>query len=355
MARLCFVLPVGGGGGGAHSVVQEVNAMRDLGIEAQVLVNRRNVDSFLASYERFAWVREGGMSAFDGSKDLTGLLAGAEVVVATTNTSAYSIADALPALRGQGVRPAYYVQDYEPLFYAAGSTEHSMALASYGVLPNCTYFAKTRWLTGMVEAAHGHVTQLVTPSIDHGIFRPERRPAGGLRLVSAMVRPSTPRRAPRRTLRMLARLASGEFGPVAVTAFGAGAEELEQARLTLPEGVTLLGRLRLEEVAETLRATDVFLDLSDFQAFGRTAAEAMACGAVVLAPSLGGAVDFITDGVSGFLAPTTDDAAVATTIRRMLSLSEAELRSMRHAALEAVAGFTPVRAAISELRALGLG
>lgn len=359
MARLCFVLPVGGGGGGAHSVVQEVNAMRDLGIEAEVLVNRRNVESFLASYERFPWVREGGMAAFDGSKDLTGLLAGAEVVVATTNTSAYSIADALLALRGQGggqgVRPAYYVQDYEPLFYAAGSTEHSMALASYAVLPNCTYFAKTRWLTGMVEAAHGHVTQLVTPSIDHGIFRPVRRPAAGLRLVSAMVRPSTPRRAPRRTLRMLARLASGEFGPVAVTAFGAGAEELEQAGLTLPEGVTLLGRLRLEEVAETLRATDVFLDLSDFQGFGRTAAEAMACGAVVLAPRLGGAVDFITDGVSGFLAPTTDDAAVAATIRRMLSLSEAELRSMRHAALEAVASFTPVRAAISELRALGLG
>lgn len=355
MARLCFVLPVGGGGGGAHSVVQEVNAMRDLGIEAQVLVNRRNVESFLASYERFPWVTEGGMAAFEGSKDLSGLLAGAEVVVATTNTSAYSIADALPALRGQGLRPGYYVQDYEPLFYAAGTTEHAMAVASYGVLPGCTYFAKTRWLSGMVEAAHGHPTALVIPSIDHGIYRPARRPEGQRRLVAAMVRPSTPRRAPRRTLRMLARLASGEFGPVALTAFGCSAEDLAEAGLTLPEGVTLLGRLRQVEVAELLRATDAFLDLSDYQGFGRTAAEAMACGAVVLAPSLGGAVDFITDGVSGFLAPTTDDTAVAATIRRMLSLSEAELRSMRLAALEAVSGFTPVRAAISELRALGLG
>jgi glycosyltransferase involved in cell wall biosynthesis len=355
MARLCFVLPVGGGGGGAHSVVQEVNAMRDLGIEAQVLVNRRNVESFLASYERFPWVNAGGMAAFDGSKDLSGLLAGAEVVVATTNTSAYSIADALPALRGQGLRPGYYVQDYEPLFYAAGSTEHAMAVASYGVLPGCTYFAKTRWLAGMVEAAHGHPTALVIPSIDHGIYRPARRPEGQRRLVSAMVRPSTPRRAPRRTLRMLARLASGEFGPVALTAFGCTAEDLAEAGLALPDGVTLLGRLRQVEVAELLRATDAFLDLSDYQGFGRTAAEAMACGAVVLAPALGGAVDFITDGVSGFLAPTTDDAAVAATIRRMLSLSEAEQRSMRLAALEAVAGFTPVRAAISELRALGLG
>lgn len=355
MAGLSFVLPVGGGGGGAHSVVQEVGAMRDLGIEARILVNRRNVDSFLASYERFAWVQQGGMAVFDGGKDLSGLLAGAEVVVATTNTSAYSIADALPALRGQGLRPAYYVQDYEPLFYAAGSTEHAVAVASYAVLPNCTYFAKTRWLTGMVEAAHGHPTRLVIPSIDHGIYHPVRRSSGGLRMVSVMVRPATPRRAPRRTLRMLARLASGEFGPVALTAFGCSAEDLEQAGLSLPEGVTLLGRLRQVEVADLLRETDIFLDLSDYQAFGRTAAEAMACGTVVLAPSLGGAADFITDGVSGFLAPTTDDAAVAGAIRRILSLSEAELRSIRLAALEAVAGFTPVRAAISELRALGLG
>ncbi|MEI6160075.1 MAG: glycosyltransferase [Roseococcus sp.] len=355
MARVSFVLPVGGGGGGAHSVVQEVNAMRDLGIEARVLVNRRNAESFRASYERFAWVEEGGMEVFDGPKDLAPLAADADVVIATTNTSAHSVADAIKSTRGHRFRAGYYVQDYEPLFYSAGSTEHSLAIASYSVLRDCTYFAKTRWLAGMVEAAHGHATQLVVPSIDHGIYRPARRAPGALRLVTAMVRPSTPRRAPRRTLRMLARLAAGEFGPVALAAFGCAPEELEVAGLTLPEGVTLLGRLRQVEVAELLRATDVFLDLSDYQGFGRTAAEAMACGAIVLAPSLGGAPDFIQDGVSGFLANTTDDAAVASAIRRMLSLSEGEQRSMRLAALEAVAGFTPVRAAVSELRALGLG
>jgi len=45
---------------------------------------------------------------------------------------------------------------------------------------------------------------------------------------------------------------------------------------------------------------------------------------------------------------------VATALRSILSLSEAELRAMRFAGLEAVAGFTPVRAAMSEMRALGL-
>ncbi|MDB5414820.1 MAG: hypothetical protein JWR10_3155, partial [Rubritepida sp.] len=184
---------------------------------------------------------------------------------------------------------------------------------------------------------------------------PARRPAGGKRLVVAMVRPSTPRRAPRRTLRALGRLAAGEFGPVEVIGFGASAEDLAGFGLAPPESVELLGHLRQVEVAELLRRADAFVDLSDYQAFGRGSAEAMACGCIALAPTLGGSSDFIEDGVSGFLADTTDEAAVAAALRRMLSLSEAEMRSMGLAALEAVSGFTPVRAAISELRALGLG
>lgn len=355
MARVSFVLPVGGGGGGAHSVVQEVDAMRDLGVEARILVNQANAPFFRAAYDRFPWVAEGSMAAFDGARELAALLAEADVAVATTNTSAHAIADTHKTTRGLGFRHAYYVQDYEPLFYRAGSTEHALAIASYAVLRDCTHFAKTRWLAGMVEAAHGHAAALVVPSVDHGIYRPVRRAPASVRHVVAMVRPATPRRAPRRTLRMLARLAAGEFGPVAITAFGCDAEELATHGLALPEGVTLLGRLKQLEVAELMRATDIFLDLSDYQGFGRSAAEAMACGAVVLAPALGGAVDFIADGESGFLADTTDDAAVAEAIRRMLSLSEVEQRRMRLAALEAVSGFTPVRAAISELRALGLG
>ncbi|MFN7001256.1 MAG: glycosyltransferase family 4 protein [Elioraea tepidiphila] len=137
-------------------------------------------------------------------------------------------------------------------------------------------------------------------------------------------------------------------------AFGTDAEELAAQGLALPDGVRLAGRLRQPEVAALLREADFFLDLSDYQAFGRTAAEAMACGCIALAPLLGGAPEFIADGLSGFLADTCNPAAVEGAVRRMLSLSEAERRAIRLAGLEAVAGFTPVRAAISELRVLGL-
>lgn len=353
MARIAFVLPVRGGSGGAHSVVQEVTALRALGVEAQVLVNRANAAQFASAYDRFDWVAQGGMGVFDGPKDLALLAAEAEVVIGTTNTSVHSINEALQTMRNPTLRTGYYVQDYEPLFYAAGSSEHRLAVASFALLPNCVYFAKTNWLTGIVHAAHGLDAVRVVPSIDHGLYHPAPR-ASGRRLVAAMVRPATPRRAPRRTLRLMARLAEGEFGDVEVVGFGAEAEEMEEAGLAVPQGVRMLGRLRQQDVAALMRAADVFLDLSDYQAFGRTAAEAMACGCVALAPRLGGAGDFIDDGVSGFLVDTTDTAAVSAALHSILSLSEAELRGMRYAGLEAVSGFTPVRAAMSEMRALGL-
>lgn len=359
MTRLSFVLPVRGGAGGAHSVVQEVAAMRDLGIEARILVNAANAAAFREAYGRFDWVVDGGVGVFEGPHELAGLIAGEEVVVATTNTSAHSIAEAAKTLRGPAFRTGYYVQDYEPFFYAEGSMEHVMALASFSLLRGCTYFAKSRWLAEMVQASHGHAAEMVVPSIDHGLYRPARRAQAGIQgaalRVVAMVRPSTPRRAPRRTLRLLGRLAAGEFGPVEAIGFGTSQEDLVALGLAPPEGVALIGRLSQAGVAELLREADAFLDLSDYQAFGRTSAEAMACGCLPLAPLLGGSADFVEDGVSGFLADTTDEASVDAALQRLLSLSEGERRTMRLAALDAVAGFTPVRAAISELRALGLG
>lgn len=354
MAKITFVLPVGGGAGGAHSVVQEVTALRDLGVEAGVLVNAGNADRFRANYDRFDWVRGDGLGIFNSAKDLAQIAANSDVLVATTNASVHTVAEALHSFNRSGPRSAYYVQDYEPLFYEAGTSEHALAVTSFAVLEGCTYFAKTTWLTGVVRAAHGHEVQLVVPSIDHAIYRPARRTSRPRRLITAMVRPKTPRRAPRRTLRLLERLAAGEFGPVEVVAFGADREELVAAGMNVSGGVNLTGHLKQVEVAALLREADFFLDLSDYQAFGRTAAEAMACGCIALAPRLGGASDFIEDGVNGFLADTCDPAEVDMALKRMLSLSPAELASVRLAGLESVAGFTPVRAAISELRALAI-
>jgi glycosyltransferase involved in cell wall biosynthesis len=134
--------------------------------------------------------------------------------------------------------------------------------------------------------------------------------------------------------------------------FGADQRELQANNVPTYAGIEVLGSLTQTQVAQVLQTSDFFLDLSDYQAFGRTAAEAMACGAIALAPSIGGASDFIDSGRNAFLVDTRDEGAVVAEVDRMMTMNDAELRQMRIAAIESVSGFTPVAAALSELRAL---
>jgi glycosyltransferase involved in cell wall biosynthesis len=353
VARIYFVLPVGGGSGGAHSVVQEVTAMRQLGADAAILVNEKNFATFTRTYARFELVNSACFS-FTGPKDLAERISDADVVVATTNTSVHSLFEARKLTKRE-FRPAYYVQDYEPLFSEVGSEAWNLSLSSFNLLKDCTYFAKTHWLQDIVHAVHGHEVALVVPSIDRGIYHPvPSRRASGRRTVCAMVRPPTPRRAPHRTMRTLGRIAADFGGNVDVVAFGATPQELSDHGVGNYEGVHFLGILSQSGVADLLQQSDFFLDLSDYQAFGRTAAEAMACGTIALAPSLGGTADFIRHAENSYVVDTSDEGETYRVIEQMLSLTDGEMRQMRINGLEAVSGYTPIAAAISEFRALDM-
>src|SRR5918997_3697846 len=224
MASISFVLPVVGGGGGAHSVVQEATAMRALGVDATILVNEKNFAAFKRTYARFDWVAA-ECKAFTGPKDLAERIEGSDIVVATTNTSAHFVAEAV-ALSKKPQRTGYYVQDYEPLFYEVGSEHWNIAVSSFEVLKDCTHFAKTAWLRDIVAATHRRPVSVVVPSIDTGIYRPARRRRSQKRTLCAMVRPQTPRRAPHRTMRVLARVAARFGDSLEISVFGADARDL---------------------------------------------------------------------------------------------------------------------------------
>ncbi len=48
--KVVFILPVAGGGGGAHSVVQEVNEMISMGIDVHIAINSANIMSMKVNY-----------------------------------------------------------------------------------------------------------------------------------------------------------------------------------------------------------------------------------------------------------------------------------------------------------------
>lgn len=83
--------------------------------------------------------------------------------------------------------------------------------------------------------------------------------------------------------------------------------------------VRFLGSVARPEVAALLRSADVVVCAPWYEAFGRVAVEAMACGRPVVATAVGGLTDTVVEDVTGVhVAPQRSDQ-LAVTLRRLLA------------------------------------
>jgi glycosyltransferase involved in cell wall biosynthesis len=105
------------------------------------------------------------------------------------------------------------------------------------------------------------------------------------------------------------------------------------------------------QTAALLNEVDVFADFSTHQAMGLTALEAMACGAAVIVPAQGGAVEFVRHEVNGLVADTSGADHCAASLERLIG--EHALRAaLQRRALEDAASHYPERVAARMLEAL---
>lgn len=347
--KVLFLLPVGGGSGGAHSVVQEVLAMRRMGVDAKVAVKTKNVGSFVDQYRDVPDARD----VFLGFEELNLLETASDfdVVVATIFTSVSlvkKICDAFP-----WILPAYYVQDYEPLFFDPEQPEWKVAYDSYQLIPGMVCFAKTDWICRTVERFHGVRVAKVRPSIDHDVYTPDLSvdPEQGKIRIAAMIRPTTPRRGARRTMELLKQIAQKHGDKVAFSLFGCDPEEEGFLELERDFPFDSHGVLLRPGVATLLQKSDIFVDLSDYQAFGRTALEAMACGTVSLVPEHGGADEYAVDGKNALVVDTLDPPACFNALDSLVSDPQ-KLSFMRMAAIGTANEYSIRSAALSELTVL---
>jgi glycosyltransferase involved in cell wall biosynthesis len=308
-----------------------------------------------------------GDSGIPGVSDTT-MVAGlfdaigdANVVVATE----YPSVDLLGRLARE--RPqlqcAYYVQDYEPLFAAPDSSRFDRALLSYRALSELLLFAKTHWLCNLLTAVHGVPVAKVAPSLDRELFHAGGRSQPGEVLrIAAMIRPRTPRRRPLATLAALQSIAHTLGDGVRIVTFGCDHDafaEVQQAGGGDGLGgdgdlgggggaITHLGLLSRLQVAALMRRSDIFIDASAYQAFGRTGLEAMACGAVPLLPQLGGVHEYARHGENALILDEDSPARIAAAVLDLAG-SPARLARMSDVGVRDARRFSIERAARSQL------
>ncbi|MBV8914277.1 MAG: glycosyltransferase, partial [Acetobacteraceae bacterium] len=342
--RVAFILPIENIGGGANVILQEGAALERMGVDVTLLNEKAMHDRLGPSPD----LRGLQVRTFRSWEAMTSHLARGgdyDAVVATLYRTVYM----LPL--GSNLRLGYYVQDFEPYFFEEGTPEHESALLSYTLSDRIRLLTKTRW--NQVELARhtGRHATLLGPSVDVSAFAPDPayEPGGRLR-ITAMIRPSTPRRAPEWTVAVMDRIRAALGDRVTFATFGASEAELHAAGLLVP-WAEHAGRLDRHGLAGLLGRSDVFLDCSRYQAMGLTALEAMLCGGAVIAPERGGANEFIRTGLNGVLLDTVDQVACAEAVIA-LAADPSRLTALRQRAIADANEHVPEQAARRLLAAL---
>ncbi|RFP90971.1 glycosyltransferase [Rhodobacteraceae bacterium 63075] len=344
--KVLFLLPVGGGGGGAHSVVQEAAAMRKLGVDAKVAVRDQHYFKYVTDYRDIPDVD----TLFIGfqEENIVATAQAFDVVIATIYSSVALLEHVVKHC--PWILPVYYTQDYEPMFFEKGSENWNEANASYALIPHALLMAKTDWIRQQIESRHGVEVHKVEPSLDHDVYHPEICAGKDQSriCISAMVRPGTPRRGAGRTMELLARLKASHGDHVDIRIFGCDSEAEDFKALEQDFDFTNHGVLTRPQVADVLRRSDIFIDLSDYQAFGRTSLEAMACATVPLVPQEGGGDEYALHKVNALVADTHDVEACHALLTDLLQ-DRPRLGRMQLHAMRTASRYSPRRAAMSEL------
>jgi glycosyltransferase involved in cell wall biosynthesis len=128
---------------------------------------------------------------------------------------------------------------------------------------------------------------------------------------------------------------------VSLVVFGGKVPRFEHVG-RLPFPVHHLGRITDDRLLRLVYASaDVMVVPSRQEAFGQTASEAQSCGVPVVAFRVGGLLDIVVDGVTGFLVDPFDVKALARAISRLEGNADLREKMRVEARRHAAAAFDP--------------
>ena len=346
--KLLIILPVSGIGGGMKVVLSEAQQMASMCVDVSIYNLMKN----RARFEKNSTMRQLSIIYGEALSDFVGIAHEYDAVCSTWYMSVKYCA----ALE-KSTKTAYYIQDYEPDFFQYGSKEYFEAFNSYTVVPNNILVTKTRWNYEQVKQKTGAECTIIGPSVDLDLYKPGRRLGKPDRIVlCAMIRPITNRRSPQLTLDVLEHLSEKYGDRIDIYVFGSDptisySDNIFWRQVSRTSHIINLGVLNSEDVAILLSSADIFVDLSESQAMGLTAMEAMACGCATVVPQNGGCIDFAENERNALIINTHSKQACINSVSRLID-DEDTRKTISYNAIHDICEFYPEKAAYSFLNAV---
>lgn len=310
--KILILLPSGNASGGANVIIQEGLALIKMGVDITFLNLLSNQNNYNETYGNLSVpvIWKESYSQFDMQ------LASKYDAVICTLFRTVEYCRFLAKI--DSPKLAYYIQDYEPYFIQEellgddyDQDEYKKAVCSYTLIPRCINVTKTEWNRNEVYKNTGADCKVIGPSVNTSLFMPRfDKPIAPL-VISAMIRPSTKRRGPQMTYDIL-RALKLEFGEsISIRIFGADPDTDLNSKLFFAKQkqdfeYINYGLTSPWETSMILAESNIFLDLSEFQAMGLTAMEAMACGCATVVPVHGGTSSFAKDRKNCLVIDTLD-------------------------------------------------
>jgi len=137
---------------------------------------------------------------------------------------------------------------------------------------------------------------------------------------------------------------------ISIDIFGCTDAEIENSNLAKDFDYINHGVLKRGQVSALMRENGMFLDLSDFQAFGRTGLEAMACGCIPVLPSAGGVYEYAEHNVDSYVMDMDDEDAIVKQVETFFKLTGFDKERVINSAIDKSQNFSIRKSALSELR-----
>jgi glycosyltransferase involved in cell wall biosynthesis len=346
--RVLFVLPIWVSGGGANLIMLTAQAMRRMGVDAQIMNLHAHRPSFESSYPNLNIP-----IVYGDIEDIPNIAFHYDAVVATFNPTVSWIAPILK--RRPDLKVGYYIQDYEPFFYKPDTDGYQKAADSYTLIPNLIRCVITQWIYDQILHYHGTPSHIIGASFDTDLFWPRPRhdpiwPDRPLR-IAAMIRPHSERRSPKMTMEIMQQAYKLYGSRLEFKLFGCKPSDPGFSSLPQDFPWHLAGELRPTQVAYLLNEVDIFIDFSEYQAFGLTAMEAMSCGVASIVPEEGGTNTYAKHEENCLVVNTHDKSACLKSLQRLIE-DHTLRQNLQKNAIHSVNNFYPEFPTYNLLKAL---